>query len=149
MPKSRPISTIRKNFPIKVNYLDICKDDDQFYAKINKVNGGGRFVLQCLGEDLELLGICRGNLKNRKSIARGSLVLVSKRDFQPTKCDILYVYDQDEIAVLEKNGDIDGFYKITYDADIEFSNNDQSVLYQLSGKDPSDHSDIDDKWDVI
>lgn len=149
MPKSRPNSTIRKFFPTKVNYLDICKDEEQFYAKITKVNGNGRYVLRCHGEDHELLGICRGNLKNRKLLARGAIVLISKRDFQPTKCDILYVYDQDELAVLEKNGDIDGFFNLQYDTNVEFTNDDASVLYQLTAAKQSDASDIDDKWDVI
>lgn len=141
MPKSRPNSTIRTFFPTKVNYLDICKDDDQFYAKITKVNGGGRYVLRCLDEDHELLGICRGNLKNRKLLARGAVVLISKRDFQPTKCDILYVYDQDELSVLEKNGDINGFYR-QYDTDIEFATGDDNDT-------ADNNTEIDEQWDEM
>ncbi len=89
-----------------INYSEISKTDDQDYAKILKVFGSGRYQVLCLSDKIERLGISRGKMNSRGKIVIDSLVLISKRDYQDSKCDILYLYDRDELKVLQHHGDI-------------------------------------------
>lgn len=100
-------SKARKNqqYEVKVKYEDCIKSDEQEYAKIIKVNGGGRYELDCF-DGIKRLGIARGNIKRNGKVSLGQIVLVSKRDYQDTKCDLLHFYSIEEVRCLVENGDI-------------------------------------------
>ena len=48
----------------------------------------------------------RGGIKKKMRIVVGSIVIVSLRDFEDGKCDIIYLYDKDEIKELIKLGEL-------------------------------------------
>lgn len=55
------------------------------------------------------LGIIRGSIRKKKyknNVTVGCLVIVGLRDFEKDKCDILHVYNNDEVRKLRKQGDI-------------------------------------------
>lgn len=101
--KSKARKTIQSSSH-QFKYEDIIKVDDQEYAKILKIHGGGRYDLECY-DGTKRMGISRGKINKIKPNV-GSLVLVSKRDFQDSKCDVLYIYHLDEIRCLIQKGDI-------------------------------------------
>ena len=101
-------SKARKNTQssqFKFKYEDIIKVDEQEYAKITKIHGGGRYDLDCY-DNVKRLGISRGKINRNVKPGIGSLVLISKRDFQDNKADILHMYHIDEIRCLIEKGDI-------------------------------------------
>jgi len=80
-------------------------EDDMRYGKVTKVLGNCRFSV-LLEDGSEKLGILAGKLRKRAWVNNNSIILVSNRDFQDNKCDILHVYSDTDISQLKK---IDGF----------------------------------------
>ncbi len=119
----------RKNMNARpsLKYEELIKTEDQEYARILSINGGGRYRVICY-DKVERLGICRSKINRNEMIALGGIVLVSKRDFQDAKCDILYVYNREEISTLIKYGDIEDTFvqldeKKEDDLGVTFGNN--------------------------
>lgn len=94
----------KKNFRKKTYSLDdLKKIEGQEYALVEKVYGQGRYLLKCY-DKINRLGIRRGKIKKFAKIAMGNLVLVSLRDYQNDKCDILHTYtDEDTNKLVDKH----------------------------------------------
>ena len=91
----------RKNYRKKTLSLDdLTKDIGQEYGFVQEKFGDGRYKVMCYDKVLRM-GIVRGSIKNSCRIQKGSLVLVSLRDFEEMKCDILYEYLPDDIDKLQ------------------------------------------------
>lgn len=58
-------------------------------------------------ENVERLGIIRGSMKSREWIATKDLVLLALRDFQDSKADIVYRYNEAEIQRLVRFGEVE------------------------------------------
>ena len=103
--------------------------DDQKYAIITKVEGGGRYRGLCDDGTLRLL-ILRGNMKKRKCYRPGlnDYVLVALRDFQDEKADIIHKYTDAERPLLVSNGCISALQG-TNDYTQETSNTDDLIDY--------------------
>ena len=81
-------------------------DDGQMYARTTKMLGHGR--LMCMCEDaIERIGKIRGSMRRSEWISVGDVVLVSLREFQDTKCDVLMRYSLDEVRKLKRLGGLD------------------------------------------
>lgn len=102
---SKTKQTSRKVTQTNINYSDLIKTDDQEYAKITKVNGGGRYEVLCT-DKTERLGISRGKINRCGKVTIGTLVLISKRDYQDSKCDIIHIYRTEERNYLIKQGEV-------------------------------------------
>lgn len=72
----------------------VFADENQEYALVTKMVGNGRCLLK-LNNGLEALGVIRGTMKHRAWIQVDDLVLVSCRDFQDGKVDIIHKYPAD------------------------------------------------------
>lgn len=84
----------------------ITKEEGLEYARVLKVFGNGRYQVQCYDNMVRLAHI-RGSLRRRaKHILIDVILLVSIRDFQPDKCDIVHIYTDDESKKLRKIGQI-------------------------------------------
>ena len=77
--------------------------DLQEYAKILKVNGSGRYQVFCF-DGTERLGICAGTIKRKFRFSIDDIILISKWDFQDSKCSIIHKYDDDEVHKLKSQG---------------------------------------------
>lgn len=85
----------------------IKKDsDEQQYAKITKVLGNCRFELISLDDGKKRTGHMRGKLKKRAWTRLDDVVLISLRDFQDDKCDIIHKYEPGEVKELFKLGEL-------------------------------------------
>ena len=81
-------------------------DDDLQYAKVVKVLGNGRYTVFCF-DNKERLAHIRGSLRRRsRFVVVDAILLVSLREFQDDKCDIVHIYNHDEKMVLERKGHI-------------------------------------------
>lgn len=93
----------RKNVQRKTYSLDdLIKGPGEDYAYVQDKFGDGRFRVICY-DKVTRLGIVRGKIKNSCRMLRGSLALVSIRDYEDAKCDIIYEYLPDDIDKLLKN----------------------------------------------
>ena len=141
-------SKSRKGFRQKeLNIKDLKKIDDQEYAHVLFEKGDGRYDLICY-DKVRRMGILRGTLRRKHRVTKGDLVLISIREFQNDKCDIVGIYTQNDVNRLMKEGEVTkNFVKsgahtnvIGDDVDYISPNNDDG---DKSGDDPGQASDDD------
>ena len=87
----------QKNGPSREREL-LFRENEQEYARVIKQLGDGRFECQIFNTDSEItvIGKICGSMRKRVWIIAGDVVLVSKRSFDSTSCDIIYKYTYDE-----------------------------------------------------
>lgn len=84
------------------------KEEGQEYAYVEKILGGHRFSVRCF-DSKQRLAHLRGSLTrgiNKAIITNGAHVLISLRDYQDAKCDIIQLYNNDEVAKLKSLGEL-------------------------------------------
>ena len=89
------------------------KDEDQLqeYAQITKCLGNCRFEVMCFDGKSRLAIMC-GKMKKRSFVNQGEIVLVSLRDFQDSKCDIIDKYKSSDVQKLKQKKLIPDFIKL-------------------------------------
>lgn len=117
-----------KNFKKAKNYetVDkrqiIYKTEGQEYALITKMLGNGRCECKCY-DGRTRLGHIRGKMHKRVWICIGDTVLVSLRDYQDDKADIIHKYTYEETKTLISYNEITGNIKIDDEDGINDDNN--------------------------
>ncbi|MBD23888.1 MAG: hypothetical protein CMG46_02630 [Candidatus Marinimicrobia bacterium] len=76
------------------------KEDGQEYAQITACKGNCRFDVNCF-DGKERIAILCGTMRKRKYVNLQDVVLVSLRDFQDDKCDIIDTYDDNQVRLLK------------------------------------------------
>jgi len=86
-------------------FITISKEDKecQRYAVVERALGNNRFELKFLNGNT-ILGIKRKAIKRNQWINAGATVIVSLRDYQKDKCDIIHLYTDEESRKLRKRG---------------------------------------------
>ena len=83
-------------------------DVDQEFALVNKLMGNGRATVTFIKnnkETINSLGIISGKLRKRKQwVIAGNIVLISIRNFEKDKVDIIHVYKEYEMNELKRKG---------------------------------------------
>tara|TARA_B100001029_G_C14956479_1_gene391871 strand:- start:197 stop:613 length:417 start_codon:yes stop_codon:yes gene_type:complete len=117
-----------KNFKKAKNYetVDkrqiIYKTEGQEYALITKMLGNGRCECKCY-DGRTRLGHIRGKMHKRVWISIGDTVLVSLREYQDEKADIIHKYTSEETKTLISYNEITGNIKIDDEDGINDDNN--------------------------
>ena len=99
----------RKGFRSKTFSLDDLKaspEDNQEYGYVTEKFGDGRFEVLCY-DKVSRKATVRGAIQKKCRLDKGGLVLLSLREFQDAKCDILYVYTDEDKEKLVNAGVID------------------------------------------
>ena len=92
------------------------KEDGQEYAQIKKCKGNCRFNVKCFdGKDRDAI-LC-GTMRKRKFVNLMDIVLVSLRDFEDKKCDIIDLYDNNQVNELKSLKEIPDTIKIEEEND--------------------------------
>ena len=94
------------------------KDESEEYAQIVKILGDGRFQCKC-ADGIDRVAHVRGKMRKRIWLANGDIILVSLRDFEPEKCDVIEKYKEKEVAKLKKENEIPEFMVLPSGADAE------------------------------
>jgi translation initiation factor 1A len=92
------------------------KDQDQVYGKVIQPLGGARFLVSCF-DGISRICLVRGKFRNKKLLSnsestrlfwiqKDDTVLVSLREFEPKKGDIIYKYTKPEVDYLYDKGHI-------------------------------------------
>ena len=92
----------KKKYESTNNRQLIFKEDGQDYALITAMLGHKRCTIKTSEHpNEEKIGIIRGNMrKTTNRVCLKDTVLVSLRDFQENKVDIIHVYNNDEVKSL-------------------------------------------------
>ncbi|ROV94232.1 hypothetical protein VSDG_05669 [Cytospora chrysosperma] len=87
------------------------KEDGQEYAQVVKMLGNGRLEAQCF-DGTRRLGNIRGKLRKKVWINQGDIILLSLRDYQDDKGDVILKYTADEARSLKAYGELPETAKI-------------------------------------
>lgn len=79
----------------------IYRDNEQSYGRIVGTLGDSRFQCECFELGLNLIAHVRGSFKRKIWMGIGDIVLISFRDFDKTKCDIIHKYTFEEAIMLK------------------------------------------------
>ena len=124
------------------------KEEGQEYALVTKMLGNARIECQC-ADQRKRVCLIRGKMKNRVWIRAGDLVLISIRDFEPDKGDVILKYSVDEYKDLKKMGDLPESLKMDdearYDSDDEVEFQDPETYKEQHNKILSDEDDEEEE----
>lgn len=84
----------------------VFRENEQYYARLIKPLGDGRFECECFELGETKIAHIRGTFRRRVWMGIGDIVLISYRDFDDSKCDIIYKYTIDEAIALKSFGEI-------------------------------------------
>lgn len=112
------------------------KEELQDYGIVQNLLGNGRLKVLCLTDKVERLGTIRGNMYKKVWINKDDIILVSLREYQDDKCDVIFKYNPDEVKVLKKQGQIPKDLET-----VKEENEDELVEF---GNDSSSDREIDD-----
>jgi len=87
----------------------IYKQDMEEYAQIIRMLGDRRVTVMFPNKE-EFIAMIPGRFRKRCWMKVGDVVVVSRRDFQDSKMDILHKYTDDEVKILAKEYEIPPFF---------------------------------------
>nr|POE79341.1 eukaryotic translation initiation factor 1a [Quercus suber] len=87
------------------------KEEGQEYAQVLKMLGNGRLEALCFDGSKRLAHI-RGKLRKKVWINQGDIILLSLRDYQDEKGDVILKYSADEARSLKAYGELPESAKI-------------------------------------
>ncbi|KAL2263083.1 hypothetical protein VTK26DRAFT_8241 [Humicola hyalothermophila] len=87
------------------------KEEGQEYAQVIKMLGNGRLEAMCF-DGVKRLGLIRGKLRKKIWINNGDIILVSLREYQDEKGDVILKYSADEARSLKAYGELPDTAKI-------------------------------------
>merc|ERR1712135_169265 len=106
----------------------IFREDGQEYAQVTKMLGNGRLEAMCFDGTKRLCHI-RGKMRKKVWVSQGDIVLVSLRDFQDEKGDIILKYNADEARNLKAYGELPEGTKINETDIVEGDLSDDGVEF--------------------
>jgi len=86
----------------EVPYRDL---DGQTYALVTAMLGNGRLTARC-EDTIERMCKIRGSMRRSEWISVGDVILVSLREFQTSKADVLHRYPHEDVRRLRKMGEL-------------------------------------------
>ena len=112
MPKNKvggkKFKKMKHNLEAAQRPLVIPEEEGQKIALVNKFLGNGRVSVTYENPgkgQIEALAIIRGTLRKRKQWVRvGNFILISEREFEKDKVDVIHVYNEGEMNTLKRKG---------------------------------------------
>lgn len=115
-------------------------EDMEEYAKVIKCLGDRKLTV-VLTDTSQMLALIPGRFRKRVWINSGDVILVSRRDFQDGKLDVIAKYDPNDVKKLHKMGMIPDFF-IESDA-IQNDDPQGGVQFLDSGEDEDNSQEKD------
>ena len=109
MPKNAGGKKFKKNkHHLQTARELVLPEKDQYYALVNKLLGNCRVTVSYVDPKkgvIEILSKMRKTLKRKKQWVKvGNYVLISLRDFEDGKADVIHVYNDQEMNDLKRKG---------------------------------------------
>lgn len=118
----------------------VFKEEGQEYAQVVKMLGNGRLEAQCFDGARRLAHI-RGKLRKKVWINQGDIILLSLRDYQDEKGDVIMKYSADEARSLKAYGELPENAKIN-ETDTYGDQGDEGIGFEFD--EDRDDSESDD-----
>jgi len=83
----------------------IFREDGQEYGQVTRMLGNGRLTVLCF-DGRSRLAVIRGKMRKKVWVNQGDIILISLRDFQDDKADVLVKYTSDEARSLKSLGEL-------------------------------------------
>merc|ERR1719221_165526 len=106
----------------------IFKEDGQEYGQIQRMLGNGRCDVSCF-DGVKRMCHIRGKMRKKVWCNQGDIVLVSLRDFQDEKGDIIVKYTADEARNLKAYGELPDTVKINETDIVDGELSDDNVAF--------------------
>ena len=141
-----------KNEELKEKTLRL-KEEGQEYAQITQCLGNCRFTVMCFDGKERMATMC-GGMRKRRFVNMNDIVLVSLREWQDAKCDIIDSYDDNLTRKLKAKGLIPDSINIDSDSkqDVDEEENDLGFVFSTEMPNSDEDEDIleeeEDKIDV-
>jgi translation initiation factor 1A len=94
----------------------IFKVESQEYAQVTKLLGNCRLEVQCFDGKTRLANI-RGSMRKKVWIKINDVVLVSLREYEDNKCDVIHKYESKEVNRLKHLEEIPKTVKLSDEID--------------------------------
>jgi len=108
------------------------KEDGQEYAQVLKMLGNGRLEAFCF-DGIKRLCHIRGKMRKKVWVNSGDIILVSLRDYQDDKADVIVKYTPDEARTLKNYGELPENAKINESNEVGFEDdNDADIEFKES-----------------
>ena len=123
------------------------ENESQEYAQITSALGNCRFDVLCFDGKSRLATMC-GKMRKRVFVNQGEIVLVSLRDWQDCKCDIIDKYNPNDVQKLKQQKCIPDFIKLEEKKIIDDDDNqDDNNGFFFSTDMPSDSDEDEMEFD--
>ena len=76
------------------------KDENEEYAQIIKILGDGRFQCKC-SDGIDRIARIRKKMFKKVWVKTGDIILISLREYEKDKCDIIDLYNEKEVEKLK------------------------------------------------
>lgn len=119
------------------------KEEGEEYGQNVRLLGDCRLEILC-PDGVKRAGHIKGSLRKKVFINMGDIVLVSIREFEPEKCDILLKYTEDEVRKLKKAGEIPENFKLPSKDDDNNENNEDFLKFEKKEDDNEEEEDEED-----
>jgi translation initiation factor 1A len=119
----------------------IFKEEGQEYAQVLKMLGNGRLEARAFdAEETTRLATIRGKLRKKVWINTGDIILLSLRDFQDSKADVILKYNSDEARALKSYGELPEKAKIN-ETDTYGDAGEDNIGFEFDDDDEDDDDD--------
>jgi len=126
------------------------KDEGQEYAQVTKMLGNGRLEALCFSDGVKRLCHIRGKMRKKVWINQGDVILLSLRDYQDKKADVILKYNTDEARNLMSYGEIPKSVKVNEATTFVEGGMDEDIAFDdFVGDDDSDESDAGGELDYL
>ena len=93
----------KKNATYSINKNDLIKkDDEQMYARVIALLGNGRLNALCDDGETRMCKI-RGKMMKKDFIKTDGIILVSRREYENKKADVIHKYNDEEVKILSND----------------------------------------------
>jgi len=110
----------------------IFKEDGQEYGQVHRMLGNGRLEAYCFDGTKRLCHI-RGKMRKKVWVNVGDIVLISLRDFQDEKADVILKYSAEEARNLKTYGELPENVKINESDLVDGDVSDDGVEFDDDG----------------
>ena len=123
------------------------KEEGEEYAQITKILGDGRFQCKC-ADGIDRVAHLRGKFRKRVWLGNGDIILVSLREFEPEKCDIVEKYKEKEVAKLKKENEIPESMVLPSGADAEEKDEGEGDIFFQEQEDTTKKKENSSGFDI-